>query len=100
MDLRTREVDEDADAAPFIGGDLADAVKTFETVVDRPVGQPDPGDVHPRTNHLPERPLVLGRGPDGGDDLRTAMHAGMLVQHGVSTLLLRVVGRRSVEAGP
>ena len=29
----------------------------------------------PAADHLPERALVLGRGPDGGDDLRSTVHA-------------------------
>ena len=73
-ELRAREVLQDRDLAAGATGGVADPARGFRVLVRAAVGEVQPGDVHPGFDHSGEHLGIAGGGPDGGDDLRAALH--------------------------
>ena len=70
--LRAGQVLEDRDRAAGAVGGVAHALRGLGVLLGAAVGEVQPGDVHPRVDHLDEDLGVARGGADGGDDLRAA----------------------------
>ena len=78
--LRAGEVLEDRDRPARGARGVAHHAGGLRVLLDGPVGEVQPRDVHARVDHAAEGLRIAGRGADGGHDLRTAHEANVLAQ--------------------
>ena len=72
--LRAGQVLQDRDLAAGAAGGVADAARGLRVLVGAAVGEVQAGDVHPGLDDADEHLGIARGGPDGGDDLRPALH--------------------------
>ena len=78
--LRAGEVLEDRDRPARGARGVAHHAGGLRVLLDGPVGEVQPRDVHARVDHAAEGLRIAGRGADGGHDLRTAHEANVLAR--------------------
>ena len=85
-DLRTGEVGEHADRAPDALGGGPHHREPGQVLVERAVAEVEAHDVDAGAQQPLERFGLVGRRPDGGDDLRSAGHAALLIRQHFYTI--------------